>query len=60
MNLDLDLSQLYQQHRSLEKELEDTIAHPASSDEEIAIIKRKKLVLKDEIARLERQTHKAA
>jgi hypothetical protein len=60
MSLNIDLSQLYTQHRGLEKELKDAVEHPASTDEEIAFIKRQKLKLKDEIARLERHTPQAA
>ncbi len=60
MSQDLDLSHLHAKHRSLEKELAEAIAHPASTDEEIAAIKRMKLKLKDEIAILERTTAEAA
>ena len=59
MSLNTDLPELFAQHQVLEKELENAIAHPASTDEEIAEIKRKKLKLKDEIARLERMSHAA-
>jgi len=55
MSLRAHLSELHAKHRALEAELADAIAHPASSDEEIAELKRKKLRLKDEIARLEHQ-----
>ncbi len=48
----LSLTELIAQHRALEKELADAVAHPASTDAEIAAIKRQKLKLKDEIARL--------
>jgi hypothetical protein len=59
MSLNTDLPELCAQHRVLEKELENVMAHPASTDEEIAEIKRKKLKLKDEIARLERVSQAA-
>jgi hypothetical protein len=45
---------------SLSELLAQHAAHPASSDAEIAAIKRKKLKLKDEIAQLQRPTHVAA
>jgi hypothetical protein len=45
------LAELLAQHRALEAELADAIAHPASTDAEIAAIKRQKLKLKDLIAR---------
>jgi hypothetical protein len=60
MNPSPSLSELLAQHRALETELADAIAHPASSDAEIAAIKRRKLKLKDEIEALKRETHIAA
>jgi len=59
MNLQAHLSELISKHRALEKELADAIAHPASTDQEIAEIKRRKLKIKDEITRLESQPHAA-
>jgi hypothetical protein len=47
------LADLLAQHRALEAELADALEHPASTDAEIAAIKRKKLKLKDEITRLQ-------
>ena len=43
MSLRAHLSELHAKHRALEAELADAIAHPASTDEEIAQLKRKKL-----------------
>jgi hypothetical protein len=60
MSLVSELSDLHRQHDKLEKELADVLAHPASTDAEIAEIKRRKLKLKDEIARLESGLSKAA
>jgi hypothetical protein len=57
MNVQAHLSELAAKHRALEAELEDALAHPASSDEEIAELKRKKLRIKDEITKLETQSH---
>jgi hypothetical protein len=59
MTLQAHLGELISKHRALEKELADAIAHPASSDQEIAEIKRRKLKIKDEITRLESQPHAA-
>ena len=56
----LTLGELIEQHHALEMALADTLAHPASSDAEIAAIKRKKLKLKDEIAIRERGRSLAA
>ena len=47
-------------HLELEAELAEAMAHPASSDAEIAAIKRKKLKLKDEIESMKSRTHQAA
>jgi hypothetical protein len=46
------LDELEQRHRALENELNDMVAHPAADDLKVAELKRKKLKLKDEIARL--------
>jgi hypothetical protein len=54
------LADLLAQHRVLETELVEAMAHPASSDAEIAAIKRKKLRVKDEITRLQSETQFAA
>ena len=53
MSLQAHLGELHAKHKALEAELADAINHPASSDAEIAELKRKKLKLKDEISRLE-------
>ena len=58
MSLQAHLSELAAKHKALESELADALAHPASSDAEIAELKRKKLRIKDEITNLEHQmTH---
>ena len=59
MTLQAHLSELISKHKALETELADAIAHPASTDPEIAEIKRRKLKIKDEITRLEAQPHAA-
>jgi hypothetical protein len=59
MTLQAHLSELLSKHKALETELADAIAHPASTDQEIAEIKRRKLKIKDEITRLESQPHAA-
>lgn len=55
MSLQAHLGELHAKHRALEAELADAMNHPASSDAEIAELKRKKLKIKDEISRLEHQ-----
>ena len=59
MSLQAHLSELVAKHKALEADLAEAIAHPASSDVEIAELKRKKLKIKDEITRLEHQSHAA-
>ncbi|MCA3560558.1 MAG: DUF465 domain-containing protein [Aestuariivirga sp.] len=55
MSLQAHLGELHAKHKALEAELADVMNHPASSDAEIAALKRKKLKIKDEISRLEHQ-----
>jgi hypothetical protein len=47
-----DLSELAQRHRVLEDELAEAIRHPSVDDLTLAELKRRKLQLKDEMARL--------
>lgn len=53
------LAELEQRHRLLEAELSEMQTHPAADDLKIAELKRRKLLLKDEITRL-RQTESAS
>ena len=53
MSLQTHLSELASKHQSLEAQLADAISHPATSDEEIAELKRKKLRVKDEMLKIE-------
>ena len=59
MSLQAHLSELAAKHKALETELADALAHPASTDQEIAELKRKKLRIKDEISRIESQMQRA-
>jgi len=52
MSLQASLADLKQQHRALEREIQDALAHPGADDLKLAELKRRKLQLKDEIARL--------
>lgn len=52
MSMQSHLAALEQRHRTLESELNDAIVHPSTDDLKIAELKRRKLLLKDEIARL--------
>jgi len=53
MSIQEHLVELKAQHRALEKEIADAIAHPSTDDIKIAELKRRKLQLKDEIARMQ-------
>ena len=52
MSIHSHLAELEQKHQALETELNDALAHPSIDDLTIAELKRRKLHLKDEIARL--------
>jgi hypothetical protein len=52
MSLQTHLAELERKHQALESALADAVAHPSSSDVELAEMKRRKLQLKDEIAKL--------
>lgn len=60
MSLKNHLTELQLKHSALEKELEESMAHPATTDSQLADIKRRKLKIKDEITRLEREVAHAA
>ena len=55
MSLKAHIGELHAKHRALEAALAEAINHPASTDAEIAELKRKKLRIKDEITRLQHQ-----
>ena len=52
MSIQAHLAELERKHQALETELADAIAHPSVDDSTIAELKRRKLQVKDEIARL--------
>ena len=52
MSLQGHLSELERRHEALEREISKEKIHPSSSELKIAELKRKKLLLKDEIERL--------
>jgi len=47
------LAELERRHRALESEIIEARAHPSTDDLQIAEMKRRKLLVKDEIARLQ-------
>jgi hypothetical protein len=52
MSMQSHLAELERKHQALETELADALAHPSVDDSTIAELKRRKLHVKDEIARL--------
>jgi hypothetical protein len=52
MSVESHLAELERRHEALEREIEEAQTHPGVDDLEIAAMKRRKLQIKDEIARL--------
>jgi hypothetical protein len=55
MSIQAHLAELERKHRALEDEIADALAHPSTDDLTIAQLKRRKLQVKDEIARLKQE-----
>ena len=52
MTMESHLAELERRHQSLEKEIAEAMAHPGVDTLALTELKRRKLQLKDEIARL--------
>ena len=52
MSLNSHLAELHRRHQVLQKEIEKEAQQPATSELKLAELKRKKLLLKDEIFKL--------
>jgi len=52
MSMQSHLAELEEKHQALEAEISESLAHPAVDDLRIVELKRKKLLVKDEIERL--------
>jgi hypothetical protein len=52
MSMQSHLAELEKKHQALEQEIDDCLTHPAVDDLKIVELKRKKLLVKDEIERL--------
>jgi len=52
MSIQAHLAELERRHQALENELNEALAHPSTDDLKVAELKRRKLQVKDEIARL--------
>jgi len=53
MSIQTHLAELQRRHRALEAEINEARAHPSIDDLQIVALKRRKLLVKDEIARLQ-------
>jgi hypothetical protein len=52
MSIQAHLAELERRHQALEAEINEALAHPSIDDLVVAELKRRKLQVKDEIARL--------
>jgi hypothetical protein len=52
MPIESHLAELERRHQSLEQEISEALTHPSTDGLKIAELKRRKLYVKDEIARL--------
>jgi hypothetical protein len=52
MAIESHLAELERRHQALEQEISEALSHPSSDDLMIVELKRRKLHVKDEIARL--------
>jgi len=56
MSIEAHLAELERRHRALEAEINEAQAHPSIDNLEIVALKRRKLLVKDEIARLQQSS----
>ena len=56
MSIQAHLAELERRHKALEEEINEALSHPSSDDLKIAELKRRKLQVKDEIARLKQDS----
>ena len=55
MSIQSHLAELERRHRALEEEIAEALAHPSTDDLKIAELKRRKLHVKDQLARLRQE-----
>jgi hypothetical protein len=51
------IESLERRHRELDRKIEDELSHPSRDDLFVAALKRKKLEIKDELAKLQPSQH---
>jgi hypothetical protein len=52
MTIQAHLAELQRKHRALEDEIAEAMTHPSTDDLKLAELKRRKLLVKDEIQRI--------
>jgi hypothetical protein len=52
MAIESHLAELEKRHQALEQEISEALSHPSTDDLQLLELKRRKLQVKDEIARL--------
>jgi hypothetical protein len=57
MPLQNHLTELERRHQALEREIQDAMCHPSMDSLKVAELKRRKLQLKDEIAKLKQSSN---
>jgi hypothetical protein len=57
MAMDMHLAELERRHAAIEREIEEAMRHPGTDTLALTELKRRKLVLKDEIERLKVAVH---
>ncbi len=55
MAIELHLAELERKHQALKQEINEALTHPSTDDLTVAELKRRKLYVKDEIARLRQE-----
>ena len=55
MAMQSHLAELERRHQALDEEITEAMAHPSTDDLKIAELKRRKLQVKDELARLRQE-----
>ena len=56
MAIEAHLAELEKRHEALKDEINEALNHPSADDLEIVELKRRKLLVKDEITRLKQDT----
>ena len=57
MSMQSHLAELEKKHQALDEQINDCLVHPAVDDLKVVELKRRKLLLKDEIERLRHNGH---